>query len=569
MTDKNGVAGVRISSQKQGLQGDSPEDQKQQIQRYADQHGIKIIKVFTFIESASGITQPLQEAIDYCKDPKNNVQCLLVKSIDRFTRGGSFQFQSLRMQLSRYNVQLIDTYGVISQEKINTLGHLGFEYPWSILRPSQQSEILEAERARDEIRTILTRMIGAEIRYVQMGYRIRPAPPGYRNVKVETPHGMRVILEPHPVESVWFIRMFELNALGSFSDQQIVDQINAMGYKSRRIRHHDRTNKSKIIGYSGEKKLTIKQMHRYIQNPIYAGINTEKWTNGIPTKENFNSLISVELFNRANRGKIMISETVDTISVTKGKVPAWQLRKQKYNPLYPYKKYVLCPVCHKPLFGSASRGKSGKQFPAYHCNRKHYFRVSVKDFEITVEKFVRNIRFSNDFLEKLQTILLEEWNKRLGLTRNEAITAGKHVTELKEQVNMITDKIKMLTNQTVIHAFEVELEKIESEMAQTIAIRDKKENDEIDTQTVINYCRYYMEHFGELLLESDDPFKKAALFGLIFETPPSYDDLINGTPCLAPLFRLNEDFNNSKSLSVSRLGLEPRTNCLKGNCSTS
>lgn len=43
-------------------------------------------------------------------------------------------------------------------------------YP--LLIQSKKSEILEAERAKDEIRDILSRMIGAEIRYVRMGYRV-------------------------------------------------------------------------------------------------------------------------------------------------------------------------------------------------------------------------------------------------------------------------------------------------------------------------------------------------------------------------------------------------------------
>ena len=41
---KNAVAAIRVSSLKQGLQGDSPEDQKQQIERFAKSHNINIKK---------------------------------------------------------------------------------------------------------------------------------------------------------------------------------------------------------------------------------------------------------------------------------------------------------------------------------------------------------------------------------------------------------------------------------------------------------------------------------------------------------------------------------------------
>ena len=50
---ENAVAAIRISSVKQGLQGDSPEHQKEQIERFAKAHNINIKKFFIFMESAS------------------------------------------------------------------------------------------------------------------------------------------------------------------------------------------------------------------------------------------------------------------------------------------------------------------------------------------------------------------------------------------------------------------------------------------------------------------------------------------------------------------------------------
>ena len=42
----NAVAAIRISSLKQGLQGDSPEAQKEQIERFAQARNINIKKFF-------------------------------------------------------------------------------------------------------------------------------------------------------------------------------------------------------------------------------------------------------------------------------------------------------------------------------------------------------------------------------------------------------------------------------------------------------------------------------------------------------------------------------------------
>src|SRR5690606_9589809 len=142
---------------------------------------------------------------------------------DRFTRGGSYLYDHLKMQLDSFGVRLIDIYGIISHQQVNTLEHLGVEYRWSVYSPTKKAEILEAERAKDEMRDIMTRMIGAEIRYVRMGYRVRHAPFGYKNVKVETPHGKRTILKAHPQDARWIKKIYELRVQGSLNDQEIIN----------------------------------------------------------------------------------------------------------------------------------------------------------------------------------------------------------------------------------------------------------------------------------------------------------------------------------------------------------
>ena len=115
---ENAVAAIRVSSVKQGTQGDSPEAQKEQIEQFAKSHNIHIKKFFIFLESASKEEQPVQEAIDYCKSKKNDIQLFIIKSIDRFTRGGSYLYEELKMQLDKNHVKLIDIYGVIGTQMV-------------------------------------------------------------------------------------------------------------------------------------------------------------------------------------------------------------------------------------------------------------------------------------------------------------------------------------------------------------------------------------------------------------------------------------------------------------------
>ena len=567
MQTEYGIGILRVSSTKQGLVGDSHEDQKQQILIRAKSHSsvisrhIEIVKWFVLTESASGELdmQPILKALEYCKNPKNKIKFCFIKSIDRGTRGGATIYGQLKNLFSKYGVQFIDVYGVIGTQTVNTLEHLGIEYEWSVYSPTYKNEMLVAEDAKDDVRGILTRLISAEVRYVRLGFRVRPAPPGFMNKKIDTTHGKRVILVPEPVESPWFIKMFELREQGNTPDNEIVSQVNAVGYKSRIRKLHSKEDYNKIIGTTGGKPLTIKQLQRYIQNPIYAGINTEKWTEGEPIKCEFPGLVSIEAFNKANRGKItIVEEGNNTVKIYKSKVELWRLRKQKENPLYPYKQYILCPICRNPLLASAPKGKSGKHFPTYHCARGHkYFGIPVKTLESVVEAFTGHVEFNDSFIKRFREIFLEEWNKRERQVSNDTISFNQRLIELEQEIQLLKDKIKILTSLSTIKSFEEDIEKLEVEKANTANLRDKREAEQIDIQILINYTQYFMEHLRDLLFGSTNPFQNAGMFGLLFDSPPTYSELENGTPRLAPLFKLNEEWNKSKEQSVTSPGIEP------------
>lgn len=387
------VGAIRVSTEKQGRDGDSPDDQKKQIDRYGDAHNMPIRKFFAFLESGSKVKQPMQEAIDYCKDPKNQIKYFIIKSIDRFTRGGSRIYEDLKEQLDECGVSLIDVYGVISGEKVNTLDHLGFTYKWSEYSPSKKTEILEAERAKDELRDIMSRMIGAEIRYTQVGYWMRRPPFGFTSEKVETRHGKRTILKPHPEEAPLIRKMYELKALGTMSDRQIVDKMNELGFRTRKTYVRDSNDRSKIIGTRGGNPLEMTKINRYLENPIYAGVVKEKWTNDKPVKASFKGLVSFELYNQANRNRVELHESADGDIEHEQVRPDEKAKKGVRNDEFAYRRFVACPTCHNPLLGSASRGKMGKYYAAYHCsNHGHYYRIPKQEFEDTIRQMQKRFK---------------------------------------------------------------------------------------------------------------------------------------------------------------------------------
>ena len=539
LSGQNAVAAIRVSTTKQGTDGDSPEAQKEQIERFAENKGITIKKFFVFMESASKEQQPMQEAVDYCKDAKNDIDLFIIKSIDRFTRGGSLSYDMLKTQLEASEVQLVDIYGVISAQQVNTLDHLGFEYMWSKYSPSKKSEILEAERSKDELRDIMTRMIGAEIRYTQMGYWMRQPPYGYYSEKVDTNQGKRTILRTQETEAKFIRMMFELRAEGLLTDPEIVEKLNDLGYETRVSYIRDKDDINRVIDKKGGKPLTVKSMQRIIQNTIYAGINVEKWTDYQPIKCVFDGLIPIDLFNRANRGKKYIAYNHDEgeYEIQRQLHKKHLVEKVIRNPEFPYKKFVLCPECKGSLLGSASRGKNGKYYPAYHCSNKgHYFRVPKDEMDEKIATFVQRLKVNDDQIDTLIKTIRKEFERRQALSGENVEAMDKQIKALESQAETTMGKIMLLSNPTAITYLENEIETIHKRITKLQKEKKRMQHKKpINIDRILARVRYFLENLDLLLLKQNDAHKKAQLFGVLFDTLPTYADLEGGTQ-KTPLF---------------------------------
>jgi DNA invertase Pin-like site-specific DNA recombinase len=231
-TRKNCVIYCRVSSSKQAQQGESLEEQEKICVAVAERLGYNIIKIYKEQFSGRKEERPkIDEAFEYIKQHPKKIDAFIFRVIDRFTRGGFGGYDQLKQRLLDNAVQPIDSYGVI-QPPQNTMAHLGLQYSWSNTNPSEITEIFLAQKGKQEITDILTRMIGAEVNLVREGYHIGRANEGYVNDKIFVEGKKKPIQKPDFKYAPFFIKMFELRATGIYTDAEIVDHINAMGYLS-------------------------------------------------------------------------------------------------------------------------------------------------------------------------------------------------------------------------------------------------------------------------------------------------------------------------------------------------
>ncbi len=68
-----------------------------------------------------------------------------------------------------------------------------------------------------------------------------------------------------------------------------------------------------------------------------------------------------------------------------------------------------------------------------------------------------------------------------------------------------------------------------------------------------------MEHHEEMLIKQSNLTVLRALFGLVFESLPTYTEIVNGTPKLSLVYKVSEYYKDVKSLTAGdeRIELPP------------
>lgn len=552
---KFGIALLRVSTDKQFHHGDSLDTQKTRVDMAAERDGVDIVRYFTEHYSGRKTDRAvIEELLSYLDQHVGEIDVVYIVQIDRFTRAGSDIYLFLKKQLLKRGVQLRDSMGTI-QKSVNTLEHVGFEYDWSVVSPNRTTEVMQAEHANIEINHILTRTIGQQIKLAQEGYQTRSASFGFRNVKIVRPNGRdATIMEAMEPEATWVRAIFVLRAEGQLTDEDICGRINQMGYKSR-IMHRRDKNTGEVIGTTGAKALTPKQLQRLVAKPIYCGIRVGKWTHGEPIRAAFEGLISIDLFNRANHGAVTISKHSDgALSITYGK--SRKRATHSENKEFLLRHVVMCPECEKPFWASKSRGKTGKYWGYFHCARTHKsISISQNEFQETVGSYLDSLEAKPGFLGLFKEVIRETWIDKNKSLEEELQAVEEHVKTLEMRQQNILGRIAISNSAIVQAKLEKEVDDIETAIVQAKKQRPNPKLTEAQIDQFFHVAKNRLELPRKYVERANTKAKIEKTWQTIFQSPPSYDDLKSRTPRLTLLYRLNRDFEGDKRQLAADLSL--------------
>jgi len=545
----------RVSSERN--LGDSHEDQGDQIDNLIqrvelkDNVKIHIIDTFPLTQSAQveQELQPLWLKLQEFKKMNPKPEYAFVKSVDRSQRHSGEMMLFLYDMYQAEGIKLVDVYGVLQDYSFNTLEHTGFEYKWSKKNPARKMIYMEGERAHEDVQDQLTRMIGASIRFVKYGYAVGSAPYGLKNIEARTEHGKRKVWSAKEEESRYVVRILEFTLEG-LRDDEIIKKINEMGYKSRIENVYDKNDpkKVRVIGTTGGNPLNQKELDRIRQNPAYAGIMKHEWlknnkadiTRYIKAKH-FSGLITVQMWNKINEGRLRIIDTGDEIRVVDIKKDLARAKQDHFNPIVPFRGVIRCPIkpCNKMLSGSAPRNGSGEHTRTYHHQWQHdYYGINADKLEEQIYKFLDKIEFRPRYANSLRKKILHFWEIKRERLIDDSVDVATRIKANAFQQQQLKDTIKGLTIPKVRSEFENDMNNLLLEEEDLKQLQNTKHEEKVDVQAIINKVMYYLEHVGEIVKNEPDIQKKQILFALVFEELPTVDNLYFRTASnLACIFR--------------------------------
>ncbi len=553
------VIGYARISDKIQQKGSSLGNQAEAIEGFAKQNGW-ILKGEVRKETYTGMTQfrPVYQSIlQYIRDNPKQIDFVVIKVIDRMTRAGSREYLEMKEELARLGVGLRDVGGVI-RPSVNSLAHRKVSYEWSNISPSKVTEILLAENAGSERANILSRTVDSSIERVQSGYKLRAPNDGYINKKIIDQNGKERVIQVADLErSSFFKFMFEKSAEGVYTDKEIADQINKLGYKTKIKKKWD-SSSERVIGYTGGEPMTVKQMQALRKKPIYCGVNIENWGDTekirIVTKTQYEGLVSIDLFNRANKGKVFIEELPDRkVKILYNLSPEKIINKRnRFRTDFIFKNVILCPQCKKPLLASYSTGKSGKKFGAYHCDRGHKrYAVSKSDLEQEMMKYLNQVEFLEKYKNILEKVCIAKFREEQKNNNGLQIGVNEKVIELQKKVQETLEALKMTKSERVREDMENEYERLCSELDN---VREERNNLEVSEQQLYDFvasAKNLMEHPADMLAKPNNMQEQIASYKMFFEELPTYEEISNGTPKLALAFKLTQANQPKESAMVT------------------
>ena len=287
--------------------------------------------------------------------------------------------------------------------------------------------------------------------------------------------------------------------------------------------------------------LSVETFCRMLTNPVYAGIvRVPKY--GIDRPGNWKAIVPSETWLVVQRR-------------LRGLAPNAVPHLVKH-PTYPAKSVTYCGKCGKRLTGSASTGRGGRRYAAYHCRKCAGVRVPVEQFDEMLNEYVERLQWKPELLPLWRAIVLDVWTQ-------EHETAFAEIRRLEESIRDLQKERdgwarllmeKSIDRESYDRNWASLTDKITLSEAERATLAEKLEPLPVKdvlafAERVVTGAAAYLKVFG--------PQQKTQFLQFLFPEGITYENGAVGTAVSPLFFNELQQSDSAESHQVEMAGVEP------------
>ncbi len=385
-TLKRAIIYCRVSSSEQ-THGYSLQNQEDECRRYALHNGYTVIGLFVNKRGESAKTtnrRALQDLLGYVLSHARDVDAVIIWKYDRLARNSS-DFH-----------QLLKTFDTLEIELLSVTEQ-GGKTPEGKLLTGLHGLLAEFENNVKSERTK-----AGMIKAVNDGRWVWRPPLGYSMTRDALGRGL---LKPN--EEAHFVReAFELMATADYRQSDICRRLRAKGCK-----------------------VSPQRLNCILRAPVYKGLIAKpEWIDD-PVRGLHEPLVAEDVFDR-------IQVLLD------GKKMSGQTRNRS-NPSFPLRGYVVCPRCGKPITGSFSTSRSGRKYAYYHCyvSGCGFGNVQNQKLHGQYVDLLKSVGPTESTLEAFEEVVRDVWKRRLQRRLKDERRIKNYIKELESKKRKARDLV--------------------------------------------------------------------------------------------------------------------------------
>ena len=379
---------TRVSTEEQ-VTNRSLATQRQACEEFCDRTGLEVYRVYSDEGESAKTAQrtALQAMIEFVarEAKKVGITTVVVYRVDRFSRN-QLDHQTVRAILRSKGVGLKSVTEPFDESPSGNFMET------MLAAVAQFDNEVRAARTRDGMMAALS-----------AGRWLWQPPLGY--AKSLSPEAPSLVHDPASAPLV--VAAFDLLALGSMSQSEVLSRVTDMGLRTRK-----------------GKKLSPQAFGQLLRNPLYCGRVISR-TMVFEGPGDFEPIVSQEVFNAVQ-------------DVLSGRRPSKSRRYESID--FPLRRIVHCGVCGYPLTGSYSTGRNrNRRYGYYFCYHCGDVRVAKDRLERHFVENLESVHAHPEVLDLLDAVVREEWKgrSRIALAQERSIRAK--LEELQGRENRLID----------------------------------------------------------------------------------------------------------------------------------